>query len=96
MSIIKKPVITEKMTEIGEKLNQYAFMVDRGANKIQIREAVETLYGVKVLRVNTMSHDGKIKSRMTKSGNLTGRTNAYKKAVVTLSEGETIDFFSNI
>ncbi len=96
MSIIKKPVITEKMTEIGEKLNQYAFIVDRGANKIQIRTAIENLYGVKVVRVNTMNHDGKAKSRMTKSGNLTGRTNAYKKAVVTLSDGETIDFFSNI
>ena len=96
MSIIKKPVITEKMTGISEKLNQYAFIVDRNANKIQIRTAVEDLYGVKVLRVNTMNHDGKIKSRMTKSGYLTGRTNAYKKAIVTLAEGETIDFFSNI
>jgi large subunit ribosomal protein L23 len=96
MSIIKKPVITEKMTAIGEKLNQYAFIVDRSANKIQIRTAVEELYGVKVVSVNTMNHDGKAKSRMTKAGYLTGRTNAYKKAVVTLSEGETIDFFSNI
>lgn len=96
MSIIRKPVITEKMTGIGEKLNQYAFIVDRNANKIQIRTAVEDLYGVKVLRVNTMNHDGKVKSRMTKSGYLTGRTNAYKKAIVTLAEGETIDFFSNI
>ena len=96
MSIIRKPVITEKMTGIGEKLNQYAFIVDRNANKIQIRTAVEDLYNVKVLRVNTMNHDGKVKSRMTKSGYLTGRTNAYKKAIVTLAEGETIDFFSNI
>lgn len=96
MSIIKKPVITEKMTEIGDKLKQYAFIVDRNANKIQIRTAVEELYGVKVVSVNTMNHDGKVKNRMTKSGFLTGRTNAYKKAIVTLSEGETIDFFSNI
>lgn len=96
MSIIKKPVITEKMTGIGEKLNQYAFIVDRSANKIQIRTAVEDLYGVKVVSVNTMNHDGKVKSRMTKSGYLVGRTNAYKKAVVTLADGETIDFFSNI
>lgn len=96
MSIIKKPVITEKMTAISEKLPQYAFIVDRNANKIEIRNAVETLYGVKVLSVNTMNHDGKAKSRMTKAGYLTGRTNMYKKAVVTLSEGETIDFFSNI
>jgi large subunit ribosomal protein L23 len=96
MNIILKPVITEKMTEIGEKLKQYAFIVDRGANKVQIRQAVELLYGVKVVSVNTMNHDGKVKSRMSKSGYLTGRTNAYKKAIVTLSEGETIDFFSNI
>jgi large subunit ribosomal protein L23 len=96
MSIIKKPVITEKMTGIGEKLNQFGFIVDRNANKIQIRAAVESLYGVKVVSVNTMNHDGKAKSRMSKSGYLTGRTNATKKAIVTLSEGETIDFFSNI
>lgn len=96
MSIIIKPVITEKMTQIGEKLNQYAFIVDRKANKIQIRTAIEELYGVRVLKINTMNHIGKLKSRMTKSGYLTGRTNAYKKAIVTLSEGETIDFFSNI
>ncbi len=96
MTIIKKPVITEKMTDIGDKLSQYAFIVDRNANKIQIREAIEQLYGVKVVRVNTMDHDGKARARMTKSGYITGRTNAYKKAIVTLSEGETIDFFSNI
>jgi large subunit ribosomal protein L23 len=96
MSIIKKPVVTEKMTAISEKLNQYAFVVDRDANKIEIRRAVEDLYGVKVERVNTMNHDGKAKGRMTKAGYLTGRTNATKKAVVTLAEGETIDFFSNI
>jgi large subunit ribosomal protein L23 len=91
-----KPVVTEKMTAIGEKLNQYAFIVNRKANKIEIREAVESLYGVKVMSVNTMNHDGKAKGRMTKTGYLTGRTNAYKKAVVTLADGETIDFFSNI
>ncbi len=96
MSIIKKPVVTEKMTLVSEKLNQYAFIVDRKVNKIEIRDAVESLYGVKVLRVNTMNHNGKAKGRMTKAGYLTGRTNAYKKAVVTLAEGETIDFFSNI
>jgi large subunit ribosomal protein L23 len=80
MSIIKKPVITEKMTGIGEKLNQFGFIVDRNANKIQIRAAVESLYGVKVVSVNTMNHDGKAKSRMSKSGYLTGRTNAYQKS----------------
>ncbi|MDT8309016.1 MAG: 50S ribosomal protein L23 [Bacteroidales bacterium] len=96
MEIIKKPVITEKMTELGDRLNQYAFIVDRSANKIMIRDAVEQLYDVKVIRVNTMNFDGKAKSRVTKGGYITGSTNAFKKAIVTLAEGETIDFFSNI
>lgn len=96
MIIIKKPVITEKMTAISEKLNRYAFIVDKTANKIQIKKAVEDLYGVKVEAVNTMNYQGKPKSRYTKAGVLSGRTNAFKKAVVTLAEGETIDFFSSI
>ena len=96
MIIIKKPVITEKMTEISEKLNKYAFIVDVRANKLQIKEAVEDLYGVKVASVNTMRYDGKVKSRYTKSGVITGKRDAFKKAVVTLAQGETIDFFSNI
>ena len=96
MIIIKKPVITEKMTAISEKLNKFAFIVDKNANKIQIKEAVEKLYDVKVAAVNTMNYDGKKKSRYTKAGVVTGRRPAFKKAVVTLKEGDTIDFFSNI
>ena len=96
MIIIKKPVITEKMTAISEKLNKYAFIVDVRANKLQIKEAVEDQYGVKVASVNTMRYDGKVKSRYTKSGVITGKRDAFKKAVVTLAQGETIDFFSNI
>ena len=96
MIIIKKPVITEKMTAISEKLNKFAFIVDKRANKIQIKEAVEKLYGVKVVAVNTMNYDGKRKSRYTNAGVITGRTAAFKKAIVTLKEGDTIDFFSNI
>ena len=96
MIIIKKPVITEKMTAISEKLNKFAFIVDKRANKIQIKEAVEKLYDVKVVAVNTMNYAGKKKSRYTKSGVVTGRTAAFKKAVVTLREGDTIDFYSNI
>ena len=96
MIIIKKPVITEKMTSISEKLNRYAFIVDKRANKIQIKKAVEDLYGVKVVAVNTMNYEGKSKSRYTKSGVITGKVSDSKKAVVTLAEGETIDFFSNI
>jgi large subunit ribosomal protein L23 len=96
MGIIMKPVVTEKMTEMGEKLNRFAFVVDKGANKIEIKKAVEDYYDVTVLSVNTMIHKGKAKSRNTKAGLLSGRTNAYKKAVVTLAEGDTIDFFANI
>lgn len=96
MIIIKKPVITEKMTAISEKLNQFAFIVDKNANKYQIKDAVEELYGVKVVSVNTMNYEGKKKSRYTKSGVVTGRRAAFKKAIVTLKEGDTIDFFSNI
>jgi len=96
MNIIQKPVITEKMTALGEKLNRYGFIVDKRANKLQIKKAVEELYGVEVAAVNTMNYDGKRKSRFTKTGVIAGKTNAFKKAVVTIAEGETIDFFSNI
>ena len=96
MIIIKKPVITEKMTAISEKLNRYAFIVDKRANKIQIKKAVEDLYDVKVVAVNTMNYEGKSKSRYTKSGVITGKASDTKKAIVTLAEGESIDFFSNI
>ena len=96
MNILVKPVITEKMTDLGEKLNRYGFIVDKKANKIQIKQAVEDFYGVDVVAVNTMNYSGKEKSRFTKSGVISGRTNEFKKAVVTLAEGETIDFYSNI
>jgi len=96
MGVILKPVITEKMTEKGEKLRQFGFIVAKDANKIQIKGEVETLYGVQVVSVNTMSYSGKRKSRNTKAGVISGKTNAFKKAVVTLAEGDSIDFFSNI
>lgn len=96
MGVILKPVITEKMTTKAEELNQYGFIVDKRANKIQIKGEVEELYGVEVLSVNTMNYSGKRKSRNTKSGVISGKTNAFKKAVVTIAEGESIDFFSNI
>ena len=96
MSIIIKPLVTEKMTKIGEKLNRVGFLVEKTANKIEIRNAVESLYNVKVSDVNTMRYDGKVKSRYTKAGFIQGRTNATKKAIVTLAEGDTIDFYSNI
>ncbi len=96
MGVIFKPVITEKMTAKGERLNQFGFIVDKRANKLQIKSEIQDLYNVEVLSVNTMNYSGKSKSRNTKSGMISGRTNAYKKAVVTLAKGETIDFFSNI
>jgi large subunit ribosomal protein L23 len=96
MSIVIKPVITEKMTAMGEKLNRYGFIVQRKANKLQIKKAVEELYGVQVQGVNTMVTPGKAKTRYTKSGFISGQTSARKKAIVTLKEGETIDFYSNI
>ncbi|MFB6343637.1 50S ribosomal protein L23 [Saccharicrinis sp. FJH2] len=96
MGIIVKPIVTEKMTQLGEKLNRFAFMVDKKANKLQIKDAVEELYDVTVTDVNTMNYNGKFKSRYTKSGVISGKTNAFKKAVVTLKEGDTIDFYSNI
>lgn len=96
MSIIIKPIVTEKMTELGEKLNRVAFYVHKKANKIEIRKAVEELYGVKVESVNTMVYAGKTRSRMTRGGIINGKSRAMKKAVVTLAEGETIDFYSNI
>ena len=94
--IIKKPVITEKMTAITEKFNRYAFIVDKRANKLQIKQAVQDLYGVQVESVNTINYEGKLKSRYTKTGVISGRRDAFKKAIVTLAKGETIDFFSNI
>jgi len=96
MNIIIKPVITEKMTGLSEKLNRFGFIVNKKANKIQIKKAVEDFYGVDVLAVNTMNYSGKEKSRFTKGGVISGKTSAYKKAIVTLAEGETIDFYSNI
>lgn len=96
MSIIIKPIITEKMTAQAEKLNRYGFIVDKKADKLQIRKEVEDLYGVSVDSVNTIRYAGKRKSRYTKAGFVEGRTNAYKKAIVTLKEGQAIDFYSNI
>ncbi len=96
MDIIKKPVITEKMTEMGETLNRYGFIVDKRANKLQIKEAIKEVYGVEVASINTMNYSGKTKSRYTKAGFISGKTNSYKKAIVTLADGETIDFYSNI
>jgi large subunit ribosomal protein L23 len=94
--ILIKPIITEKMTEKGDTLNQYGFVVDKRANKIQIKNAIEEMYGVTVESINTMRYRGKNRMRYTKSGIIKGKENNFKKAIVTLSEGDTIDFYSNI
>ncbi len=96
MAYIIKPLVTEKMTGITEKLNQFGFIVRPEANKLQIKAEIEATYNVTVVSVNTMKYAGKNKSRYTRSGLIQGRSNAFKKAVVTLKEGETIDFYSNI
>jgi large subunit ribosomal protein L23 len=96
MGIIIKPIVTEKMTKLGDKLNRYGFKVQKDANKIQICQAVKGLYNVDVVSVNTINYAGKKKSRFTKAGLIEGRTENFKKAIVTVKEGETIDFYSNI
>ena len=96
MGIIIKPIATEKMTVQGEKLNRYGFIVDREANKLQIKTAVEQMYNVNVASVNTLNYHGKKKSRFTKAGVLRGRMNHFKKAYVTLAGDDKIDFYANI
>lgn len=96
MEILVKPIITEKMTAQAEKLNRFGFVVDKRANKLEIKAAIEKMYGVKVESVNTQQYVGKVKSRNTKRGVATGRVNRNKKAIVTLKKGETIDFYASI
>ena len=96
MGILIKPIVTEKLTVQGEKLNRYGFIVDREANKLQIKAAVEQTYNVTVAEVNTVNYHGKRKARYTKAGMLNGRTKHYKKAYVTLAGEDKIDFYANI
>lgn len=96
MDILVKPLVTEKMNMQSERYNRYGFVVVKTATKPQIKKAIEGLYNVKVNSINTMVYGGKEKSRYTKSGIITGKTTAYKKAIVTLAEGDSIDFYSNI
>ena len=96
MGMIVKPLVTEKMTKLTAKLNRFGFIVRPEANKLEIKSEIEALYNVTVVSVNTMNYDGKNKTRYTKSGLIRGRKNAYKKAIVTLKDGDTIDFYSNI
>lgn len=95
MSILKKPLVTEKVSALNEK-GKYGFLVEASANKVEIKRAVEKQYRVNVEKVNTMNVMGKLKTRYTKTGILSGRQPNYKKAIVTLAEGEVIDFYSNV
>ena len=96
MEILKKPLLTEKATQLTEKLNRYTFKVDHRANKLQIKGAIEKMFGVNIVAVNTSKYVGKLKSRNTKAGIVSGRAATYKKAKVTLKDGEVIDNYSNI
>ncbi|MBA5792600.1 50S ribosomal protein L23 [Flavobacterium sp. xlx-214] len=96
MSTIIKPIITEKITKDGELFNRFGFVVAKKANKVEIKKAVEKAYGVSVLDVNTMIYRADRSTKYTKSGMITGKTSAYKKAIVTLKEGDSIDFYTNI
>jgi large subunit ribosomal protein L23 len=95
MSILKRPLVTEKVSSLNDK-GKYGFIVDVTANKVEIKNAVEKMYGVNVERVNTISMMGKLKVRSTKAGMLSGRKPNFKKAIVTLAEGEVIDFYGNV
>lgn len=94
--IIFKPLITEKMTSQGDSMNRYGFEVARSANKLEIKTAIEKMYGVTVEKVRTMNYGGKVKSRNTKSAIIPGRTSAVKKAVIQVAQGDAIDFYGNI
>ena len=96
MSIIIKPIITEKVTKDGELFNRFGFVVDKKANKVEIKKAVEAAYGVTVVEVNTMNVRPDRSTKYTKSGLIQGKTASFKKAIVQVQEGETIDFYSNI
>ncbi|HNP20222.1 MAG TPA: 50S ribosomal protein L23 [Fulvivirga sp.] len=95
MSVLVKPLVTEKVSALNEK-GKYGFVVDRNANKVEIKKAVEKMYGVTVEAVNTMNYLGKTKSRFAKSRVVSGRTASYKKAIISVAEGDVIDFYSEI
>ncbi len=96
MSILIKPIITEKATSDSELFNRYAFVVDKKANKLEIRNAIEEVYGVTIESVRTMNYPIERKSKYTKNGVVQAKAGGYKKAIVQLAEGDNIDFYSNI
>ena len=94
--VLIKPILTEKANAQQEKLKRYAFKVNRKANKLEIKKAVEEFYGVNIVDVNTAVVPGKNKTRYTKKGFVKGQKPAFKKAMVTVAQGETIDLYANI
>jgi large subunit ribosomal protein L23 len=94
--ILIRPLVTEKMSAITDKQGKYGFIVNRDANKIEIKLAIEKSYGVTVVKVNTINVDGKRKYRYTAKGIIEGRSQSYKKAIIKLQAGETIDFYANV
>ncbi|HVY74985.1 MAG TPA: 50S ribosomal protein L23 [Puia sp.] len=94
--VLIRPILTEKANAQQEKLRRYAFRVNRKANKLEIKKAVEDFYGITVVDVNTVVVPSKVRSRSTKAGLIQGRKPGYKKALVTVAEGDSIDLYSNI
>ncbi len=92
-NILIKPLVTEKMTNLTADKGQYGFIVSTDANKIEIKKAIEKKFNVHVVKVRTMNYSGKTKTQFRKSGRFTGKTSKYKKAIITLKEGETIELF---
>ena len=95
MSVLIKPLITEKASALNEK-GKYGFIVEKDANKVEIKKEIEKMYGVTVEDVNTMIYQGRAKSRYTKSRVISGRTSSFKKAIITVADGDVIDFYSGI
>lgn len=94
--VLIKPVLSEKVNRLSEKFNRYTFIVNRKANKLEIKKAVEDFYGISVEEVNTLTMPSKVKQRNTKAGLLTGRKPAKKKAIVTVAKGDSIDLYGNV
>jgi large subunit ribosomal protein L23 len=93
--ILKRPLVTEKVSALNES-GVYGFVVDKTANKVEIKKAIEQLYGVTVEGIRTMRYQGKSKTRQTKSKIIAGRTPSFKKAYVKVKEGDVIDFYSGV
>jgi large subunit ribosomal protein L23 len=94
--ILIKPLVTEKMTELMERENKYGFVVDYNSNKIEIAKAIEKKFDVNVVAVNTIRYKGKTKTQFTRKGRFTGKTPRFKKAIVTIKEGQTLDLFEEV